>query len=316
MNFKKFKIQSQAVSIQNKGSKMISNIKLYITLYEQQSFKNTAELFNIQASTLSRRIYDLEHEFGEQLIIRTSKTFRPTDFGNYIYNKFKHIPDFIDDTLKKYNNLSRVEQIQGKLNVVIGETVAYKLIAPKIKDFLDKYPNINLNLSFLSNPSKWPAEHINILLAPTFIKGNDLVNRFVRTEHVQLFCTSSYAAKNGIPTEVEELVKHKIIGLIDDQFNSPEYINMYNINSKKEYLMDLRNNFLNVNSGLYHYIIGNGSDYIFCSYGSFMEESIRDGSAINILPSWALYKLSLHIVSHKHCSLEEQVMIDFIYDCL
>ena len=50
---------------------MIDNIKLYINLYELQSFKKTSELLNIQASTLSRRIYELENEFGENLIIRT-----------------------------------------------------------------------------------------------------------------------------------------------------------------------------------------------------------------------------------------------------
>lgn len=295
---------------------MINNIKLFITLYEQKSFKKTSELLNIHASTLSRRISDLEDEFGNQLIIRTSKIFQATDFGEYVYNKFKHIPDFIDYTLKRYNNTSRANQLRGKINLAIGDTISYKLIAPKIGNFLEKYPNISLNVSFLSNPSKWPADHINILLAPMFIKGNDLINRFVRTEHIQLFCTSSYATKNVLPTKVEELVNHKFIGLIDDKFNSFEYVNIYNISSKEEYVLDMRNNFLNVNSGLYHYIIGNSSDYIFCSHRSFMDESIRDGSIINILPSWVLYELNFHIVTRKHCSEEEQVIVDFIYDCL
>lgn len=295
---------------------MINNIKLFITLYEQKSFKKTAALLNIQASTLSRRISDLETEFGNQLIIRTSKTFQPTDFGEYIYNKFKHIPDFIDYTLKRYNNISGNTQFHGKVNLVIGDTISYKLIAPKLGNFIDKYPNITLNISFLSNVSEWPAEHVDIVLAPYFIKGRNFLNRYIRTEHVQFYCTSSYAAKNGLPTKVEELIKHKFIGLIDDKFNPLEYANIYNINSKEEYVLDLRNNFLNVNSGLYHYIIGNSSDYIFCSNAPFMEEFVRNGSVINIFPSWALYELNFHIVSRKKFSQEEQVVIDFIHDCL
>ena len=295
---------------------MINNIKLFITLYEQKNFKKTSELLNIQPSTLSRRISDLETEFDNQLIIRTSKTFQPTDFGDYIYNKFKHIPDFIDYTLRKYNNTAGNHQLRSKINMAIGDTVSYKLIAPKIRIFLDKYPNISLSISFLSNISEWPAENVDIVLAPYFIKGNNFLNRYIRTEHVQLFCTSSYAAKNGLPTKVEELVNHKFIGFIDDKFNPLEYTNIYNINSKEEYVLDLRNNFLNINSGLYHYIIGSSSDYIFCAYTSFMAEYVRDNSVINILPNWALYELNFHVVSRKKTSQEEQVVIDFIQDCL
>lgn len=295
---------------------MMDNIKLYIKLYEQQSFKKTAELLHMQASTLSRHIYELENELGNQLVIRTSKTFQPTDFGKYIYNKFKHIPDYIDYTLKTYHKIARHDQIHGKVNLVIGDTISYKLIAPKIRNFCDEYPNIHLNISFLSNISGWPAENINIVLAPIFIKGPNLINRFVRTEHVQLYCTSSYAARYGVPTKIEELTNHKFIGIVDDTFNALEYITIYNITSKQEHVLDLRDNFLNVNSGIYQYTIGNCSDYIFCCFNSFVEDSLRRGDIINVLPNWGFYELNFHIISRKFISAEEQLVIDFIYDCL
>ena len=200
--------------------------------------------------------------------------------------------------------------------MVVGDTVSYKLIAPKVSDFCEKYPNIRLNISFINNIYDWPSENVNIVLAPAFLKGDNLINRFVRTEHVQLYCTSRYAAKYGVPHKIEDLINHKFIGIVDENFNALEYLNIYNITSKQEHLLDLRNNFLNVNSGIYQYTIGESADYIFCAFNSFMEDFMRSGKVINVLPNWGFYELNFHIVSRKYFSTEEQLVIDFIYDCL
>ena len=39
------------------------------------------------------------------------------------------------------------------------------------------------------------SENIDIVLSPVSIKGSNLVNRFVRTEYVQLYCFADYAIK-------------------------------------------------------------------------------------------------------------------------
>ncbi len=296
---------------------MLDDIMLYLHLYEQQSFKKTAEILRIKASTLSYHIGELENKLGNQLVTRTSKTFQPTEFGTYVYNQFKHIPEFVDFTFNKYKNLHNVSNLSGTVNIALGETIAYKHIVPKLNGFLDKHPDLNLNITFLRNSTKWPAKHISIVLSPVYIKGENFINRFIRTEHVQLFCTPDYAAKHGIPESIESIANHKIVGFTDEYFKPFNFLKAYNIHSKQEYILDFSRNRLNINSGIYHYNIGiNTSDYIFCSHRSIMENDIEKGKIISILPGWGLYELNFHIVSHKNLSAEEQVIIDFISQCL
>ncbi|TXI93056.1 MAG: LysR family transcriptional regulator [Neisseriales bacterium] len=295
---------------------MLDDIILFLDLYNSRNFSVTASALKMEASTLSRHIKNLEEKLGKQLIIRTSKTFEVTDFGNYIYNQFKHLPDFIDYTLARYNNIIQMDEIQGSVNLACGEEIAEKVITPRLPEFFAKYPNISLNISCVNNITKWPSEPIDIVLSPVYIKGNNLINRFVRTEYVQLFSSSDYAIKYGIPQKIEELKNHKIIGMVDDKLQPVDFVTIYNLNSKKEHLIDLRHNFLNINSSIQQYRIGNSLDYIFCTYKSIISSELKSGSVIPILPEWSFYDLNYHIVTNKKTSKEEDIVIDFLYQCL
>ena len=57
---------------------MSDDISLFIKLYETKSFKKCSALLNVRPSTISRHIAKLEYKLGNLLIIRTTRTFEPT----------------------------------------------------------------------------------------------------------------------------------------------------------------------------------------------------------------------------------------------
>ena len=81
---------------------MLDNIALFIKLCEIRSIKLCAEHTHLHASTISKRISELEDMLGKRLLIRTSKRFELTEFGEYIYKACKHIPLFVDSIINTY----------------------------------------------------------------------------------------------------------------------------------------------------------------------------------------------------------------------
>lgn len=294
---------------------MVDNIILFLHLCETKNFSTSALLLNIRPSTFSRRIKTLEDVLGKQLIIRTSKTFEVTEFGNYIYNQFKHLPDFVNYTLDRYNSIASNNQIRGIVNLACGEAAAEKIITPRLPEFLAEHPNINLNISCINNITKWPSENINIVLSPVPIKSSGLVNRFVRTEYVQLFCFADYVVRNGIPKEIEDLKHHKIVGMLDDNFVPFEFVRVHNFNTKKEDVLDLRGNIVNINSPIQQYKIGKTLNHLFSSFKAVVNKELKSGEIIPVLPEWSLYGLDFHIVTKKKPSPEEEIVIDFLFQC-
>jgi DNA-binding transcriptional LysR family regulator len=294
---------------------LLDTITYYIALYEARNFRKCAEKLCMQPSTLSKYITELEKELNQLLIVRTSRRFEITEFGEYIYNQFKHIPSFIESTIDTYNKrISRSSQ-HGELNVALGPDISYEIVSPYIGAFMIENPNIRLNLSYIPYVSMLPSSNISLILTVMHINDDSLERRFVRKDYFRLYCSSDYVMQNGLPSSVHELAKHKIIGFVAHDFMPIEYHKLKNIYTNEEYVLDFRENQLNANNGLQMKQIGLHSDYIFPSCDSLVSEELIKGKIVGVLPDWIVRENEIYIVSKKRVTAIEQLFIDFIHKC-
>ncbi|RTL12231.1 MAG: LysR family transcriptional regulator [Neisseriaceae bacterium] len=299
-----------------KRAAMLDDIALFIKLCEARSVKLCAELNHIHTSTISKRISELELSLGKRLVIRTSKRFELTDFGNYIYTGCKHIPLFVDSIINTYDNKHQSKNVSGTINVALGSVISNKLICPYLYKFLQLYPSINLNLNFYPSIQTWLSPQFDLILAINHIKGDDLENRFIRHEYIRLFCNSEYAIRYGLPQSIEELSKHNIIGFVDPDYIPLDYAKLRHKNTNDEYVLNLTGNRLNVSNNIHTVQIGLNADYIFGAYESLVQDEVRNGTLLPVLPDWYAFELDFYLVSKKKFSQETQLFIDFIYDCM
>lgn len=296
---------------------MLDNIIYFLSLYELKSFKNCSELFNIQPSTLSKYISELEAKLGNKLIIRTSRRFEVTHFGEYIYNQFKHLPSFTKNVLNVYNKSQNKDKYAGTLNITFGIKIAYELVCPYLGTFLKKYPEIKLNINFANNLHSWPKHDPDIVLSNCYIKKHGVENRLARAEHAMFYCTPDYALKHGLPEEFDDLANHSIIGLLDGGNLLPlSYQKMRNIYTDEEYLLDLSNLQLNVDNAVHMKKIGMNADFIFGSMPSLVRNEIDSGMLLQVLPNLVLERFEYYLTHKKKLSKEGQIFVDFIFECM
>ena len=117
---------------------MLDNIALFIKLCETRSIKLCAEVVNIHSSTISKRITELEATLGKKLLIRTSKQFELTAYGNHIYKNCKHIPLFVDSIVNFDEDHLAHKDACGTVNVALGSVISNKLICPHLHKFLQE----------------------------------------------------------------------------------------------------------------------------------------------------------------------------------
>lgn len=293
---------------------MLESIKVFLEVYKTKSFSLAAENLNKSRSKISRDIAQLEDELGKQLFLRSSKFFQPTLFGEYLYNKTKHIPEFLDSAINSFDNTEQNIQAIGTINLALGAAISSTILS-KLHEFYKIYPNISLNISIIHNLTEWTSQNIDIALTANYIYNPNLVNRFIKTEYIQLFCSSDYASKCGIPKTPQDLVNYQVIGIVDDKYRQIEFVKMYNLSTHEEYILEQKKSFLRLNSAI-HATIGMSMDCIFGSFRTIMKNYLSEGSVVCILPDWVLYEINYHIVTRKIVSKEEQLVISFISSCL
>lgn len=297
------------------GVLMLDNILLFIKLYETRSFKKCAELLNTSPSTISKHIADLEYKLGKQLIVRTPKTFEPTPYGKYIYNNLRNIPAFTESVINSYHTKRKNNNV-GTLNVAIGTSVSYELISPYIDEFLELNPNVKLNIKFMTQISKWPSEDTSITLGMTEINQPTLDSKFIRTEKAKLYCSKEYALKYGLPEKPDQLVNHRIIGIIGVLHEEilDDHILIHNLKNNSSFILDLSNIKLRTNNLLHNKKIGMSSNYIFGSNDSLVSRDLQNGTIIPVLPDWYTLEVSFYLTTKKTINKLERSFVEFIYE--
>lgn len=135
----------------NVGSAIMDykTLDVFVTLADTRHFRQASQIHNMTPSTLSRIIQRLEEELGCVLFIRDNKSVLITKQGEELYN-------FAKDALTKFeivkNNLhsSDPESLKGDLSIESTVTIAYGVLPQIIKAFVEKYPNISLNIATAS----------------------------------------------------------------------------------------------------------------------------------------------------------------------
>ncbi len=125
----------------------ITQLQYLIAVDNHRHFARAAEACFVTQPTLSMQIQKLEEELGVLLFDRSKHPVRPTAIGEKIIEQARtvvHETDRITQILQEGKN-----QMDGTFKLGVIPTIASSLIPRFIKNFNDKFPNIQLQVQEL-----------------------------------------------------------------------------------------------------------------------------------------------------------------------
>jgi len=123
---------------------MFSGMKYVYAVYKERSFSRAAESLYISQPALSAMVKKVEAKVGMELFDRTTNPIRLTECGKRYIETAESIMDLEDEFSRYVGNLSELRA--GEVSV--GGTYLFSafVLPPIIREFSEKYPNINVNL--------------------------------------------------------------------------------------------------------------------------------------------------------------------------
>jgi DNA-binding transcriptional LysR family regulator len=185
-------------------------LRIFHAAAEAGSFTHASEQLNLCQTAVSRQISALEDSLGLTLFHRHARGLLLTETGEVLYGTTREVFTRLADTENRLRETKGEPSGDLKLTTTVGFGANW--LVPRLKEFTDRYPKINLHLivSDLELDLSMREADVAVRFHPPV--QQDLVQRKLFRVHYHLSATRDYLArKGGEPKTLEELDNHDIV---------------------------------------------------------------------------------------------------------
>lgn len=182
-------------------------LKLFTRIVELGSFTEAASVLNVPRATATHAIKELEKRLGARLLDRTTRQVRPTLDGQAFYERSTRILAELEDAETSLS--THVATPHGTLRLDLHGAHATQIILPRINEFRERYPQIDIALTSGDRLVDLVKEGIDCVVRAGQPRDSSLVVRKL-ADMPEIICASpEYLARYGAPTHPRELTEHQ-----------------------------------------------------------------------------------------------------------
>jgi len=191
-------------------SQLLDGMVIFVEVVNGGSFTQAALTSGHSTSYISKEINKLESRLGVRLMHRTTRSLRLTPEGEVYFQQCQQI---IDDAEQAHNILSGGQaQPKGTLRISCPTSFAMARMQTIFSDFINLYPEVNLELDLNNRKVDMIAEGFDILIrASRQLDDSSLISRKVYSSEGILVASPSYLEKHGRPKKPADLSQHQAI---------------------------------------------------------------------------------------------------------
>jgi len=195
-------------------ARILGGVSTLAAVVESGSFVKAAEALGVTQSAVSRAVSRLETRLGIRLLHRTTRSVKLTAEGQRFYEEIVPMLSGIRDAVTSATGAAAV--VSGRLRVNIDPFVSRLLLAPQIGSFLNRYPELSLELITRDSLGDLIGEGFDVAVRFGDPPTSSLVVRKVLETRILTVAAPSYIERHGRPTKPSELTRHHCI-----QFRNP-----------------------------------------------------------------------------------------------
>ena len=191
----------------------VNNIRTFVRVYELGSMSAAGRDLRISPAVTSTRISQLEEHLGVRLFQRTTRHLTPTEQGVNFYRGAMSILDAIEIAEAQITDIT--ENLKGSLYVAAPLGVGRRLVAPKVPEFLARYPDISVRLRLSDRKIDLTTEGLDFAFFLGQPEDSNLRIRKIADVDRILCAAPEYIECRGMPLSGEDLVsdQHECLNL-------------------------------------------------------------------------------------------------------
>ena len=184
-------------------------MKVFTRVVETGSFSRAAEALDMPRPSVSVMVQQLEAHLKVRLLQRTTRRLNLTADGAAYYENCVRILAEVEATESALTDSIRGPR--GKLRVDVPGGLGRTSLLPKLFEFHDRYPDIELMLGFSDRPVDLIQEGVDVVIRVGELQDSTLVARRVGVYDSVTVASPEYLKRHGTPETIDDLASHTAV---------------------------------------------------------------------------------------------------------
>ena len=290
----------------------INSVRVFVDVMKQGSFAAVARQRDMDPSSISRAISNLEDQLGFRLFQRTTRKLAPTEAGSEYFGRVESLIGEFD--LAGEAALDLVSSPTGTLRVTACTSFGQRVLAPILPELRSRYPDLTIDLHLVDHSVDIVEDKID--LAVRFGKkpeGDFIVSRLV-PRHFRICASPAYIDKHGWPDSPQALSERDCL-----LFSFPGYRTAWKFRRRDEGVFEV--------PVAGHVLISHGVTMTRCAVAGLgpallpdwlCADEVRNGELVDLFPDYECtateFDTSAWLVypSRSYVPLKLRAFIDFL----
>lgn len=239
----------------------LNDLRVFVQIFEKKNLSIVAELNQTTPGVISKRLSQIEKDFGARLFHRTTRSIQHTDEGLKLYSQAGHILETINDYENEWGEQTSPS---GLIRITASASFARIYLTPLMLSFVKKYPKIKISFELSDKVLDIVAEGIDIAIRGAQLADSTLVAKKLGPAPEVLCTTKDYLANAHPLNEPSDLVKHNCLVL------------------NENYNWEFKNN----GKAFHQRVAGNFQT----NYSEALLEAVKDGLGIGMFCYWQVHQ--------------------------
>jgi DNA-binding transcriptional LysR family regulator len=184
----------------------VSGMLVFARVVEEGSFSAAARKLGVSKASVSREISALEQRFGAQLLRRSTRRMSLTEVGEVFHERCLRVVEAANDAESSVSQLQ--EAPRGAIRLAVPMSFGHLQLAPRLPRFLERYPNIQLEIDATDRIVDLVHERVDLSLRIGRPRELSYVRRKLCPIRLLMCASPEYLERHGTPRIPEDLSEH------------------------------------------------------------------------------------------------------------
>ena len=274
---------------------LLQAMSVYVKVVEAGSMTAAALQCEMSTTMVGNHLRALEQRLGVQLLQRTTRRQRLTEFGSVYYQRCLDVLGLVADSERLAEQA--LDEPRGLLRITAPLTFGVERLAPALSEFSLQYSQVKMDVVLTNSRPDLLESGLDVAFRLGHFEQSNLIARPLIDYTLTVCASPAYVARRGMPITPNDLQQHDCLSFAypaGDDWQSVE--KRWRLSGPHgEILVDVSGPMLmNTSAGL-HQAARTGMGIVMLP-DALVEQDLRDGKLVTVIPDYQPPSRPLHLL--------------------